>query len=159
MTSGIVLTDKNMKIADVNPKALEILGGLKEDYLDRDVREIMLTEFIEDARMKEKDVISDIVECDKLNKVLSVTFFRITRHNLYTIVIDDMTEAAEKHKKEHEMRAEAIIVAQDVVQKQMRIAQEIASLLGETTAETKLAVNKLKSMLVTDEDGWYHDKK
>ena len=159
MPSGIVLTDKNMKIADVNPKALEILGGLKEDYLDRDVREIMLTEFIEDARMKEKDVISDIVECDKLNKVLSVTFFRITRHNLYTIVIDDMTEAAEKHKKEHEMRAEAIIVAQDVVQKQMRIAQEIASLLGETTAETKLAVNKLKSMLVTDEDGWYHDKK
>ena len=39
----------------------------------------------------------------------------------------------------------------------MRIAQEIASLLGETTAETKLAVNKLKSMLETDEDGWYDE--
>ena len=157
MPNGIVLTDKNMKIADVNPKALEILGGRKEDYLKTDVREVMLTDFIEDARLKEKDVISDVVKCSKLKKVLAVTFFRITRHNLYTIVIDDMTETAEKHKKEHLMRAEAIDVAQDVVRKQMRIAQDIASLLGETTAETKLAVNKLKAMLVTDEDGWYNE--
>ncbi len=159
MPNGIVLTDKNMKIADVNPKALEILGGTKETYLGEDVREIMLTEFIEDARMKEVDVISDRVECDKLGKVLGVTFFRIPRHNLYTIVIDDMTEAAKKYGKERQMRAEAVNVAQDVVQKQMRIAQEIASLLGETTAETKLAVNKLKSMLVADEDGWYNESK
>ena len=28
--------------------------------------------------------------------------------------------------------------AQEVIEKQMRVAQEIASLLGETTAETKL---------------------
>ena len=158
MPNGIVLTDKDMKIADVNPKALEILGGLKDDYVGRDVREIMLTQFIDTARMKEVDVINDVVECDKLQKVLAVTFFRIPRHNLYTLVINDMTEEAEKHSKERQMRQETIDVAQEVVQKQMRIAQEIASLLGETTAETKLAVNRMKAMLVTDEDEWYNEK-
>ena len=118
---------------------------------------MILTQFIDKARMKELDVINDVVLCDKLNKVLAVTFFRIPRHNLYVLVINDMTEEAASHRKEHQLREDAINVAQDVVQKQMRIAQEIASLLGETTAETKLAVNKLKSMLETDEDGWYDE--
>ena len=86
-----------------------------------------------------------------------MTFFRITRHNLYVLVINDRTEEAASHQKESKLREEAIHVAQDVVQKQMRIAQEIASLLGETTAETKLAVNKLKTMLETDEEGWYNE--
>lgn len=157
MPNGIVLTDKDMKIADINPKALEILGGSKEDFIDTDVREIMLTDFIDNARMKELDVINDVVHCDKLQKVLAVTFFRITRHNLYVLVINDRTEEAASHQKESKLREEAIHVAQDVVQKQMRIAQEIASLLGETTAETKLAVNKLKTMLETDEEGWYNE--
>ena len=52
------------------------------------------------------------------------------------------------------MRRENLAVTQEVVEKQMRVAQEIASLLGETTAETKLALNKLKHSLETDEDGW-----
>ena len=34
--------------------------------------------------------------------------------------------------------------AQRVIDKQMRVAQEIASLLGETTGETKVALTKLK---------------
>ena len=40
--------------------------------------------------------------------------------------------------------------ADRVVDKQMRIVQEIASLLGETAAETKIALTKLKESM-TDE--------
>ena len=46
------------------------------------------------------------------------------------------------------LREETISVTQDVIEKQMRIAQEIASLLGETTAESKLAFNKLRNLLM-----------
>ena len=42
------------------------------------------------------------------------------------------------------MREETIATAQAVIDKQMRVAQEIASLLGETTGETKAALLKLK---------------
>ncbi len=38
-------------------------------------------------------------------------------------------------------------VADQVVDKQMRIVQEIASLLGETAAETKIALSKLKEFI------------
>lgn len=34
----------------------------------------------------------------------------------------------------------------------MRVAQEIASLLGETTAETKVALSKLKETLAPRDD-------
>jgi hypothetical protein len=44
-------------------------------------------------------------------------------------------------------------VTQTIIDKQMRVAQEIASLLGETTAETKVAIMKLRDVL--REEGEY----
>ena len=41
-------------------------------------------------------------------------------------------------------------VADKVVEKQMRIVQEIASLLGETAAETKIALSKLKESIACE---------
>lgn len=55
----------------------------------------------------------------------------------------------EKEKKE-EMSKQTVQIADKVVEKQMRIVQEIASLLGETAAETKIALTKLKES-ITDE--------
>ena len=40
--------------------------------------------------------------------------------------------------------------ADRVVDKQMRIVQEIASLLGETAAETKIALTKLKESITNE---------
>ena len=55
-------------------------------------------------------------------------------------------EQNEREKKEHISR-QTIEVAEKVVEKQMRIVQEIASLLGETAAETKIALAKLKESI------------
>ena len=52
--------------------------------------------------------------------------------------------------KKENIRNQTIEVADKVVEKQMRIVQEIASLLGETAAETKIALAKLKES-ITDE--------
>ena len=72
------------------------------------------------------------------------------------LVMDDRTEMAEQIDEERKMRKETLDVTQKVVEKQMIIAQQIASLLGETTAETKLALNKLKnSLAMDDKDGWH----
>ena len=50
------------------------------------------------------------------------------------------------------MRMETLATTDDVIKKQMRVAQEIASLLGETTAETKVALLKLKKTLMQEEE-------
>ena len=41
-------------------------------------------------------------------------------------------------------------VADSVVEKQMRIVQEIASLLGETAADTLVAIERLKETIADD---------
>ena len=43
-------------------------------------------------------------------------------------------------------------MAQNVIDKQMMVAQQIASLLGETTAETKVSLSKLRNMILSDQD-------
>ena len=70
-------------------------------------------------------------------------------HVLVSILRDITDKETEREKKE-KIRNQTIEVADKVVEKQMRIVQEIASLLGETAAETKIALTKLKES-ITDE--------
>ena len=62
------------------------------------------------------------------------------------LITDINEEKAEREKKE-KISSQTIEVADKVVDKQMRIVQEIASLLGETAAETKIALTKLKESI------------
>ena len=62
-------------------------------------------------------------------------------------VMKDITKTVESDKKLSEMTDETLVTTDEVIKKQMRVAQEIASLLGETTAETKVALLKLKETL------------
>ena len=59
----------------------------------------------------------------------------------------DVTEEEELRAKKESMRTQTVEIADKVVDKQMRIVQEIASLLGETAAETKIALTKLKESI------------
>ena len=62
------------------------------------------------------------------------------------IMRDVTDEETERHKKE-KISKHTIEVTDRVIEKQMRVVQEIASLLGETTAETKIALTNLKDSL------------
>ena len=55
--------------------------------------------------------------------------------------------AEEDREKKARINKKTVEVADSVVEKQMRIVQEIASLLGETAAETKIALTKLKESI------------
>ena len=64
----------------------------------------------------------------------------------------DITEEVHYNEKLDKLTDETIAAADAVIKKQMRTAQEIASLLGETTAESKIALMKLKEILLIDEE-------
>jgi hypothetical protein len=59
----------------------------------------------------------------------------------------DVTEETKQTEKKYEFSRNTIEITDKVIEKQMRVVQEIASLLGETTAETKVALTKLKESL------------
>jgi hypothetical protein len=59
----------------------------------------------------------------------------------------DVTEEEDANRRKEEISRQTAEVADGVIDKQMRIVQEIASLLGETAAETKIALLKLKESI------------
>lgn len=59
----------------------------------------------------------------------------------------DITDEENEREKKESISHQTVEVADKVVEKQMRIVQEIASLLGETAAETKIALTKLKESI------------
>ena len=62
----------------------------------------------------------------------------------------DVSDEEQQKQRKEELSRQTVETADKVVDKQMRIVQEIASLLGETAAETKIALTKLKESM-TDE--------
>ena len=66
-------------------------------------------------------------------------------------IFKDITSDENYRKIIHQVKQETIDITDKVVEKQMRVVQEIASLLGETTAETKVALVKLKNTLLSED--------
>jgi len=74
-------------------------------------------------------------------------------HSLVISIITDITDDEQLQEREARLRKETIKTAQQVIDKQMRVAQEIASVLGETTAETKVLLNKIQRLLIDEMPG------
>ncbi|MEG2189514.1 MAG: histidine kinase, partial [Christensenella sp.] len=76
----------------------------------------------------------------------------VSENSMYMLLVKDITDNEHQQRQINEMRTETVGVTQKVIEKQMRVAQEIASLLGETTAETKIALTSLKKYIQESED-------
>ena len=68
-------------------------------------------------------------------------------YHLLICILRDVTDEETQREKKESISRQTVEIADKVVDKQMRIVQEIASLLGETAAETKIALTKLKESI------------
>ena len=80
-------------------------------------------------------------------KYVAETIIYDKEYHMIFSIMRDITDAETKASQEDELRRETAEITDQVIEKQMRVVQEIASLLGETTAETKIALTKLKSTI------------
>ena len=77
-------------------------------------------------------------------KYVNKTIVYDREYHLLLCILQDVTEEELQYEHKKALSRKTIETADQVVEKQMRIVQEIASLLGETAAETKIALTKLK---------------
>ena len=71
-------------------------------------------------------------------------------YHLLVGILRDVTEEESVREQKESISRQTVEIADKVVDKQMRIVQEIASLLGETAAETKIALTKLKESIADE---------
>ena len=81
------------------------------------------------------------------DKYVEETIIYDRLYHILMCIMRDITEEEKEKAKKEEISRHTIEVTDKVIEKQMRIVQEIASLLGETTAETKIALTNLKESL------------
>lgn len=81
------------------------------------------------------------------NKYVEQTIILDRSYHIMICFMRDVTEEELQKNKKETMSRNTVDIADKVIEKQMRVVQEIASLLGETTAETKIALTKLKESL------------
>ena len=69
------------------------------------------------------------------------------QYHIVITILRDVTERETLRGQDETLRRQTVEIADRVIDKQMRVVQEIASLLGETTAETKIALTRLKDAM------------
>ena len=144
---GIVVLDRDFAIDSINRSAAEMLGIESRHPEGETVFDhIMIPEFII-AQNSGEDMKNVRVAAEKTGKRLELSIILMPEQEQILGVFKDVTEESTYNERLRELRQRTFHVTDEVVKKQMRIAQEIASLLGETTAETKVALLKLKDIL------------
>lgn len=127
-----------------NVSAKTMIGSMIVDLMDP-------TEF-QNVLDTGNDLIDKKMYLTEYNKYIELTIVLDSEHNLLFGIIKDITKEHRRREKYREHRAQTIEISDKVIEKQMRIVQEIASLLGETTAETKIALSKIKNTVLSEDE-------
>ncbi|MDR2759225.1 MAG: histidine kinase [Spirochaetaceae bacterium] len=145
--NGIIVLNEILEVQQINAAACRLLNISPPDILgDQVVRILDPMPFIEVCR-QEKNIYNQRVYLADYKKHIDQTIIYDKSYHIIIGIMRDVTgEAARKAAKE-EFNHKAIEITDRVIEKQMRTVQEIASLLGETTAETRVALTKLKESL------------
>jgi PAS domain S-box-containing protein len=143
--NGVLLVDRQTHIRFVNPAFLtmfrcadnKLLGQLAKKFVHSDCFERAIA--AGGSLMVKESIPEHGVS-------FRVGIFPIEGEDLYCGIFIDISEEEKARKDFLELKAQTLKRAQEVISRQMQTAQEIARLLGETTAETKVLLMKLISL-------------
>ncbi len=144
--NGIIVVDENLNIVTINPAA-ERMFQCKEEALKGKRVNTLIKEDLFEQVLNEKRLIVDNVEYSAYGLKVRHFVFYVPKSRVVIAIFADITEQTRQKDQLSELRKETLERAQEVITKQMRVAQEIASLLGETTAETKVTLDQLMRII------------
>ena len=146
-----MVLNESLNIELINKAMLKIIGlEDSKDVIGKNITTIMEPEdFVScldgmDTIKGKKEYLSEY------NKYIEETLVYDQKFHLIYCVMRDVTEEEIAKQQKDELVQKSVDIANKVIDKNMRSVQEIASLLGETAAETKVALSALKDTLKDD---------
>ncbi len=150
--SMIMIVDKDMRIRECNKKAMEMLGVSREEALERYIFEFLDDKDIMEVLTTKRQIIHKKVNLDTVKLKVVETIIYIDSLESVLVTYQDITKEEKAKEQHYNLKMETVEMAQKVIDKQMMVAQEIAGLLGETTAETKVTLSKLRDSILFEEE-------
>ena len=146
--NALIVINDALEVQQINPAARKILNiRYSSDVLgDQVVRILDPKPFLQVLESK-RAVRNRRTYLAEYDKYVEQTIIYDPNYHMLLCIMRDITEQETEREKREKLRNQTVETADNVVDKQMRIVQEIASLLGETAAETKIALTKLKESI------------
>ena len=149
--NGIIMLNDQLEVQQINPAALKILNLRSENAVlgDQVVRILDPTPFLK-VKTTGRGIFHQRSYLAEYGCTIQQTIVPAEDGRMLLCIMRDVSDEEEARRQREEISRQTVEVADKVVDKQMRIVQEIASLLGETAAETKIALSKLKESITNE---------
>lgn len=146
--NGIFVLNEDMEVQQIN-RAARIMMNIKSsiDILGEPVVRIMDPKPFMDAKVTGKGVYEQRTYLAEYDRYVDQTVIYDKDYRIIICIMRDVTEEENQRAQREDLSRRTVDIADKVVEKQMRVVQDIASLLGETVAETKIALTKLKESI------------
>ena len=146
--NGLIALNENLEVQQVNHAARKIMNiRYESDVLGEPVVRILDPAVFLKVKTTGRTVRDQKVYLAEYKKYVKQTVVYDKDSHMLIGIMRDITEEEEERERKESISRQTVEVADRVVEKQMRIVQDIASLLGETAAETKIALAKLKESI------------
>lgn len=143
--NGILLVDEEARIQFVNPAFRNMFHTGDGDLIGRKAAEFLHSDCFEQVITAEAGL-SVRGNLPEHNVHYRAGLFRIESEKRWCGIFIDTSEEEKAREELQKVRQETLARAEEVIHRQMQTAQEIAGLLGETTAETKVLLAKLMDL-------------
>lgn len=146
--NGIIVLNEDFEVQQINSAARAIMNiKSSDDVLGNPVVRILDPSGFMQVMSTGRDIRNERKYLADYNRYIEETIIYDKSYHIIICIMRDITASELEHEKRLENTKNTIEITDKVIDKQMRVVQEIASLLGETTAETKIALTKLKENL------------
>ena len=148
---AILVLNDELEIQKINPKAKKILRIRDEsDVMGEHIGRLLDPEPFEMVMLKKKDLMYEQLYLAEYECYVEQTIIYNREGHQFICILCDITADMALREKKLANQNQAFEIANDMAKKQLKIVQSIASLLGETTADTLIALEHLKETIADD---------
>ncbi len=146
--NGLIVLNEDLEVQQINKAARKIMNiRAASDVLGEPVIRILDPTVFVQVKNSGRNITNQRTYLAEYKKYVEQTVVYAPDSRILIGIMRDITDEEADREKKARINKQTVEVADTVVEKQMRIVQEIASLLGETAAETKIALTKLKESI------------
>jgi hypothetical protein len=147
-TNGLMVLNEKLEVQQINDAARRIMNiRSASDILGDQVVRILDPGIFMQVLTSKRSIRDQRVYLAEYGKFVEQSVVYDANNHLLICIMRDVTHEETERRRKDSISRNTVEIADKVVEKQMRIVQEIASLLGETAAETKIALTKLKESI------------
>lgn len=152
--NAVLIIDNEMLIREVNPTFIKLFNEEGLPMIDMPIDLFIDSRIFSEVFEKKVSVLNRKAYNDEIDCYFIINAVYIEGADYVIAFMTDISEDERRRIEFLNVKKETLSKTQEVIDKQMRVAQEIASLLGETTAETKMSLKSLNQLVLSDKGGY-----